>query len=514
MRDVIRLLANGSVAFKPLIASAAILGCAPSRVVAEVVYTYDIQQRLTRVTHADGTTIDYVYDALGNRLMKTTTLAGAPTNQVPAAVTNPSLANGVTNVPTTATLSWSPAVDPNSGDSVVYFVYFGTSPTPRLVFSGWTTNWSPGKLRGSTSYYWQVVARDSHNAQTASPVWSFTTGNERPVADFTASPTSGWAPVTVSFTDGSFGPDGAIIFWEWDFDNNGTLDATEPNPTFVYGSPGDYTVSLTVTDAALTGSVMVKTNLVSVLGRDIVDLKPFDLTIETLMADRQLLVRYGVTNQGTISLGGRWDWTDALYVSGRPFWDDSAVFVGSYPESERLPARSFYSRTQEVALPQIAHQDVYLILRTDEANALPEIEETNNWLAIPVGQVGDVDGDGLADAWELQFFDSTGACAANEDSDGDGTTNFQEYVADTDPTDRESTLRLTRVLLDGGELRVEWQGGRNAIQFLERNADSMLAPSGWSVVSTAVPPTPLRTNVADAVSGNKVLYYRVRAERP
>ena len=102
-------------------------------------------------------------------------------------MSNPSVENGVTNVPTTATLSWSPAVDPNSGDSVVYFIYFGTSPTPPLAFSGWATNWSPGHLRGLTTYYWQVVARDSHNAQTASPVWSFTTGNEPPVADFVAS---------------------------------------------------------------------------------------------------------------------------------------------------------------------------------------------------------------------------------------------------------------------------------------------------------------------------------------
>ena len=163
-------------------------------------FTYDSMQRLTRVTQADGTTIDYVYDALGNRLMKTTTLPGAPSNQPPAAVTSPSIANGVTNVPTTATLSWSPALDPNSGDSVVYFIYFGTSPTPPLVFSGRTTNWSPGKLRGLTTYYWQVVARDNHNAQTAGPVWSFTTSNEPPVADFAASPASGWAPLTVTFT--------------------------------------------------------------------------------------------------------------------------------------------------------------------------------------------------------------------------------------------------------------------------------------------------------------------------
>jgi YD repeat-containing protein len=78
-------------------------------------YSYDTMQRLTRVTYGDGTAVDYVYDTLGNRLLKTTTLPGAPSNQPPAAVTNPSIANGVTNVPAAAALSWSPAVDPNRG---------------------------------------------------------------------------------------------------------------------------------------------------------------------------------------------------------------------------------------------------------------------------------------------------------------------------------------------------------------------------------------------------------------
>ena len=168
--------------------------CASAPCLAETLqYGYDSMQRLTRVTHPDGTTIDYDYDALGNRLMKTTTLPGGPSNQPPAAVTSPNPVNNTTNVPTTPLLSWNRAVDPNSGDSVVYFIYFGTSPTPPLVFSGWTTNCSPGKLRGFTTYYWYVVARDSHNAQTASPVWSFTTGATPPAPDFTATPTSGWS---------------------------------------------------------------------------------------------------------------------------------------------------------------------------------------------------------------------------------------------------------------------------------------------------------------------------------
>jgi parallel beta-helix repeat protein len=65
-----------------------------------------------------------------------------------------------------------------------------------------------------------------------------------PVADFTASPTTGPAPLTVNFTDASTG---LVTSWEWDFNNDGTDDSTEQNPSYTYASGGAYTVKLTVT---------------------------------------------------------------------------------------------------------------------------------------------------------------------------------------------------------------------------------------------------------------------------
>jgi PKD repeat protein len=73
-----------------------------------------------------------------------------------------------------------------------------------------------------------------------------------PVADFTADVTSGDAPLTVNFTDQSTG---SIDTWEWDFDNNGTIDSYNQSPApWIYDETGDYTVSLTVT--GLGGSDM------------------------------------------------------------------------------------------------------------------------------------------------------------------------------------------------------------------------------------------------------------------
>ena len=138
-------------------------------------YQYDFMQRLTRLTQSDGTTINYVYDALGNRLMKSIVLPGGPTNHPPNAFTTGSPADGATNVISRPMLSWAAVSDPDPGDQVVYFVYFGTTPSPPLVASGWIASWLPDSLSESTRYYWYVVARDSHNAETASPLWSFQT---------------------------------------------------------------------------------------------------------------------------------------------------------------------------------------------------------------------------------------------------------------------------------------------------------------------------------------------------
>jgi len=67
-----------------------------------------------------------------------------------------------------------------------------------------------------------------------------------PVANFNADVTSGNAPLTVNFTDESTN---SPKEWVWDFDNDGTVDSTEQNPSHTYEKAGNYTVNMTVSNA-------------------------------------------------------------------------------------------------------------------------------------------------------------------------------------------------------------------------------------------------------------------------
>jgi PKD repeat protein len=68
-------------------------------------------------------------------------------------------------------------------------------------------------------------------------------GGSGPTASFTASSTSGTAPLTVNFTDTS---SGSPTSWAWTFGDGGT--STSPSPTHTYTATGTYTATLTVTN--------------------------------------------------------------------------------------------------------------------------------------------------------------------------------------------------------------------------------------------------------------------------
>jgi PKD repeat protein len=109
-----------------------------------------------------------------------------------------------------------------------------------------------------------------------------------PVADFSASPTAGAAPLQVQFVDQSTN---LPTSWAWDFDNDGTIDSTARNPTFTYPTAGTYTVALTATNGG-GSDTKTKPSLISVG-------QPLTFTTVTPVADAYTSQAKPTKNYGT-----------------------------------------------------------------------------------------------------------------------------------------------------------------------------------------------------------------------
>ncbi len=136
---------------------------------AGIQYVYDELNRLAEVHYADGTTILYSYDEIGNRQMQVVTHA-------PYMPSNPALPNGSTDVQPSVDLSWAGG-DPD-GDTVTYKVLLDTSSLPSTLVSDGSSlaAYHAQNLNCETTYYWSVSSIDSHGVVTRGPVWHFTTG--------------------------------------------------------------------------------------------------------------------------------------------------------------------------------------------------------------------------------------------------------------------------------------------------------------------------------------------------
>ncbi|MGH7992104.1 MAG: PKD domain-containing protein, partial [Limisphaerales bacterium] len=172
-------------------------------------------------------------------------LVPGPAYQIGASNSATVLIHGYQSTGSTASFTASPV----SGQAPLTVQFTDTS-------TGSPTNWDWSLGDGATS----TVQNPSHtytsagsftatltvtgNGQTSSASRTITVTNApAPVtAAFSASPTSGLAPLTVQFTDQSSGP---VTARSWNFGDGAT--STTQNPSHTYTSAGSFTATLTVT---------------------------------------------------------------------------------------------------------------------------------------------------------------------------------------------------------------------------------------------------------------------------
>src|SRR6266568_3947548 len=124
-------------------------------------------------------------------------------------------------------------------------------------------------------------------------------------ANFTASPTSGTAPLTVQFTDRS---SGNITSWRWNF-GDGSPTSTVQNPAHTYAAAGTFTASLNV--SGLNGSTSTASQNIQVAPATDVTA---NFTVSPSLGTALLTVQFTDSSIGNIA-GWLWNFGDSTAAS-------------------------------------------------------------------------------------------------------------------------------------------------------------------------------------------------------
>jgi len=141
--------------------------------------------------------------------------------------------------------------DASAGNVTVWLWNFGDGNT--------STDQNPIHIYESPGTYTVSLNASNDYGFSIETKTRYITVLEPPVAAFTADPTEGNAPLIVQFTDESAGN---VTVWLWDFGDGNT--STDQNPNHTYEGPGNYTVSLTVSNA-YSGDTETKIDYITVL---------------------------------------------------------------------------------------------------------------------------------------------------------------------------------------------------------------------------------------------------------
>jgi len=219
---------------------------------------------------SDGTIVSYAWDfkdgETGNGETISHTFSSIGSYNVMLTVTdNDGATDSITKtINVTETLNQSPIASFTADPT------FGVAPL-EVAFNASNSSDPDGSI---TSYAWDFKDGETGNGETISHTFSSIgsynvmltvtdndgatdlitktinvteTSNQSPTASFTADPTSGVAPLEVSFNaSNSYDPDGSIISYAWDFKDGATGSGQTINHTF--SSIGSYNAELTVTD--------------------------------------------------------------------------------------------------------------------------------------------------------------------------------------------------------------------------------------------------------------------------
>ncbi len=145
-------------------------------------------------------------------------------------------------------------------------------------------------------------------------------------------------------------------------------------------------------------------------------------------------------------------------------------------------------------------------IRVESVGTRQVIVDTLAWTSYGAAPA-DSDGDGIDDAWELNFFASLTNVNASSDWDGDGFSDLDEFRANTIPTNAASLLRFESTSTMGGtNVVIRWQSASNRFYDVTRSTNLL---SGFLPLATNLPSTPPENVFTDSAPPAAGALYRV-----
>lgn len=139
--------------------------------------------------------------------------------------------------------------------------------------------------------------------------------------------------------------------------------------------------------------------------------------------------------------------------------------------------------------------------------------ETTNWIAAAptpgeAAGAGDSDSDGMPDAWEQAHGTFVFIPDANDDPDGDGLKNWEEYIAGTHPNDASSVLQFQQISAGGGNVVLRFVAIADRTYSVLCNTS--VGAAGWQKLAD-IPPrqTSGVVEVTNSTAANGVQLYRL-----
>ncbi len=126
----------------------------------------------------------------------------------------------------------------------------------------------------------------------------------------------------------------------------------------------------------------------------------------------------------------------------------------------------------------------------------------------------DSDGDGIDDAWEMQWFGTLTTAGLGTDHDGDGQSDASEHVADTDPTNRADFLKIVSHTYAGGQTQVTLQFTSQPSRRYRLHHSTDLVTWNDSGLGEFNPDTGATTTKVFSYTGNARHFFRAVAVLP